>query len=440
MPRRLALFAVALGLRAPGLARESLWLDELSSVSVASMAPRDLLHHLTTLDVHPPLYFALLSAWLRLFGTSELAARSLSLLAGMLAVLGLCHLARTLLPPREAFAVLALAATSPFAVYYAREARSYSLVLALTALSLTLLVRALRSPTLARWGAFVVAATALSYTHVFGLLTVGGSALGLVALRHDRRSLAKAMAAYTVVAAAYLPWASTLASQVTRVERAFWIDAPDARAWLIGWLYDGPFAVAYVLLGLWCFARGARSLARELPRAESLALGGVLVANTALPLVVSLVSRPIFLAKYAIGALGVGLVVAARGASDGRVLLVLCALGCADAVRDSHLVQHRADWRSLAAFATELERRGEIAVLAHPLERHLAVYTGGRPVARYVAVGQLPAWQRAHPGGLWLLEVHPARTDPTVARVLGPSWREREVRDWFRARAVRWGP
>ena len=440
MPRRLALLAVALGLRAPGLARESLWLDELSSVSVAVMAPRDLLHHLTTLDVHPPLYFALLGAWLRLFGTSELAARSLSLVAGMLAVAGISHLARALLPPREALAAAALAATSPFAVYYAREARSYSLTLALTALAVTLLVRALRSPTPGRWGAFVVAATALAYTHVFGLLTIAGSTLGLIALRRDRRSLAKALAAYAVVAVAYLPWASTLASQVTRVERSFWIDAPDARAWLLGWLYDGPFAVAYVLLGLWCFGRGARALARELPRAESLALGGVMVANTALPLAVSLLSQPIFLAKYAIGALGVGLVVAARGASNGRVLVALCALGCADAVRDSHRVQHRADWRSLAAFATELERRGETPVLPHPLERHLAVYTGGRPVARYVAASELPAWQRAHPRGLWLLEVHPARTDPAVARAMGPTWRVREVREWFRARAVRWGP
>ena len=63
-------------------ARSPLWLDEANTVSIAGLPVSripDALRH----DGAPPLYYLLLHGWIRLFGTSDLAVRSLG---GIIAV------------------------------------------------------------------------------------------------------------------------------------------------------------------------------------------------------------------------------------------------------------------------------------------------------------------------------------------------------------------
>ena len=130
----LPILLLGLGLRLYRLDAQSLWNDEGSSVAVAQ---RDLvtIARDAARDIHPPLYYWLLSGWLRLVGTGEAAVRSLSALLGLVLV-ALTYALGSLLAGRWAGLVAALlAATNPFQVYYSQETRMYMLLAVLSALA-----------------------------------------------------------------------------------------------------------------------------------------------------------------------------------------------------------------------------------------------------------------------------------------------------------------
>ena len=63
----------------------ALWLDEALSVNIATL-PLGAIGEALRQDGHPPLYYVLLHLWTEVFGTGDVAVRSLS---GVLAVLTL---------------------------------------------------------------------------------------------------------------------------------------------------------------------------------------------------------------------------------------------------------------------------------------------------------------------------------------------------------------
>src|SRR5215510_7346293 len=89
--------------------------DEVWSVKTASL-PSGLLLTALKADVHPPLYFQILSGWIRLFGIGERAVRGLSALFYLLAILTLFQLGRELYGNRLALICAALYACSPLAI------------------------------------------------------------------------------------------------------------------------------------------------------------------------------------------------------------------------------------------------------------------------------------------------------------------------------------
>lgn len=147
---------------------QSLWNDEGSSVALAQ---RDLvtIARDAANDIHPPLYYWLLSGWVRLLGTSEAAVRSLSVLTGVsLVALGFA-LGRLLAGRWAGLASALLVAINPFQVYYSQEARMYALLAVLSALAFYAALRwaaANLGRTSRPWAVlYVVAAAAGLYTH-----------------------------------------------------------------------------------------------------------------------------------------------------------------------------------------------------------------------------------------------------------------------------------
>src|SRR4030095_12017702 len=114
--------------------------DEVWSVKTASLPYGSLLTALKA-DVHPPLYFEILSRWIRMFGIGEQAVRSLSALFYLLAILTLYHLGRDLYGSRLALICAALYPCSPLAILSAQFARMYALLSLLSILSTWLYVR-----------------------------------------------------------------------------------------------------------------------------------------------------------------------------------------------------------------------------------------------------------------------------------------------------------
>jgi hypothetical protein len=121
------LCVLAFALRAFRLDFQSLWYDEAYSLRLAEM-PVGQMIPTTAADIHPPLYYLLLKAWLPFAGTSEFALRFPSLVLGVTAVPVVFVLARRLFGGRTALFTALLAAASPFYVHYGQETRMYTLM------------------------------------------------------------------------------------------------------------------------------------------------------------------------------------------------------------------------------------------------------------------------------------------------------------------------
>jgi hypothetical protein len=80
-------------------------------------------------EAHPPLYFLLLYVWTLAFGTSDIVLRLFSIVCSLACMPFVASIARRLGGNRAVFPSCALFAFSPWTIYFATEARMYSLLL-----------------------------------------------------------------------------------------------------------------------------------------------------------------------------------------------------------------------------------------------------------------------------------------------------------------------
>lgn len=199
--------------RAAGMA---LWLDEGISVGVASHPLRSIPSVLLR-DGSPPLYYLLLHWWTSLFGSSDSASHTLSLLFAVALVPAAFWSGRTLFGRRTGWTFALLVALNPFLAYYATETRMYSLAALLGLLSTATFLHAFVFGRRRYLPAFVVCQALLMYAHNWGILVgvgLGAAAVACFFLVPDRRRVVvDAALAFGAVAVLYLPWLPSLAYQ-----------------------------------------------------------------------------------------------------------------------------------------------------------------------------------------------------------------------------------
>jgi mannosyltransferase len=221
---------LALSLRFYRLDGQSLWADEGNSAALAARnlttITRDAAH-----DIHPPLYYYLLHFWVRIFGNSEVALRSLSALMGSALVLMTYLLGQELFNRRVALIASFLAAISSFQIYYSQETRMYIPAALWAALAVYFFLKWMRSrggldikPEMPADGArnrvasllfaalYVLFTTAALYTHYFSftipLVTNLAYGLGMIAYERWRRPKAVVgwAVAQLIMVGLYYPW------------------------------------------------------------------------------------------------------------------------------------------------------------------------------------------------------------------------------------------
>lgn len=208
--------ALALALRLWGLNGESIWLDEATSVFLAKMSLARMVDW-TAVDIHPPLYFALLHFWLA-FGDGEWQIRLLSVVLGVCSVAALYALARRLFNVWVATGSCLLLATSPLHVWYSQEARMYSMLAFLGLMTAYLMVRALLDRRRLAAILYTLCAVFMVYTHYYAFfILLAEIAFALYLLWHgdiDRRTLIAWLGLQVVIAVAFLPWLPIAVQQV----------------------------------------------------------------------------------------------------------------------------------------------------------------------------------------------------------------------------------
>lgn len=203
---------------------QSLWMDEAYSVFVAGHSPGDIF----TLQVHdssPPLYYLMLHLWVKLWGYSEFAVRSLSVIAGIAMIPATAELARRIFRDVAPFRHVPLlaaffVAVSPVQIYFSQETRMYT-ISGLLALVAVLGFLNARAGSRSGW-VFIPAMAALNWLHNYGWFIWG--ALILWSLFRSR----KLWIHHGLIAVLSVPWLVSALMQAGANTTA-WIPRP-------GWL------------------------------------------------------------------------------------------------------------------------------------------------------------------------------------------------------------
>lgn len=220
---------------------EPLWYDETFSVLVARL-PLDRLIAATAGDVHPPLYYLLLKAWLAVWPSApvELWARALSLLLSLVALRlwWLILWGMDAIPERNKCIAFMVACFTPGLLWFAVEARMYALLSLFVLAAWLCFVR--ERPILA--GLFL-GLGALS--HNVGLLYAIAVAAIFIAYRRARVAFWMVTAAAGMALLVYTPWAAVTIRQIQQTGAGYWVWLPT------------PGTAAYMLFQATAYTRTA---------------------------------------------------------------------------------------------------------------------------------------------------------------------------------------
>ncbi len=163
------------------LGQQSFWLDEAVTGRLMRLGFGAMVRAIPQSESTPPAYYVLAWVWTRVFGVSEVGLRSLSAVLGVLTI-GLLYAAGArLLDRRAGIVAAALGSFAPLMIWYSQEARSYALVVAVSAAGLWAFAVALEPGAGRRslWAWAAAGAVALA-THYFAVFLVGPELCWLV--------------------------------------------------------------------------------------------------------------------------------------------------------------------------------------------------------------------------------------------------------------------
>ena len=208
------LLLIGFALGALKLNADSLWLDELYSLSNMGVFDRpynlpEVIDSLTEFSPnHVPLYFFLGAGWAGFVGWSQLPMRYLSLLFGILFVAWTYRFAADALNRSTAIMASLLLTTSGFVLLYFHEIRMYTLLLLLTAIHAWLYWRLSTRDSAKRgeWLLLVVTASSLLYTHIFSVFFFAGLALQHLIFAKQLKHWLRIVLAWGISALTLLPY------------------------------------------------------------------------------------------------------------------------------------------------------------------------------------------------------------------------------------------
>src|SRR5947209_9433645 len=140
----IAAVAVAVVIRILTIDNQSIWTDEALTGYETRLPFGAMLHTVINFETTPPLYFVLIWAWAKVFGTGAVALRVFSSICGVALVPVAYACGREIVSRWAGVLAAAFVAVNPLMVWYSQEARSYMLLALLTAIGFIWFMRAHR--------------------------------------------------------------------------------------------------------------------------------------------------------------------------------------------------------------------------------------------------------------------------------------------------------
>lgn len=291
---------------------QSFWRDEAFSYLLAQQSIWQILIS-TAKDFSPPLHYLLLHFWMMIFGTSEIALRSVSLIFFYATIYVVDHLLVDVLKIKSKwrYAYLLLFAINPFLIYFAAEARTYSM-------SVFLVTASWYGYLSGKKKLHIIASSLSLYTHYFTILAL----ISQFIYHYIQKKRAYSVRSFAWIALLFSPWAIFTIIFHGSSDGSFWITEPSLNTI---WLTPGIILTGFEnslrlystpLIGLTLIAYGAifialKNLSNENGEKET---SKYLLLWALLPAVVALMAssiKPVYLPRYFIfSAVGLSLLLA----------------------------------------------------------------------------------------------------------------------------------
>lgn len=225
----LAIFLTITLVNAP---RAAIWFDEAFSVYIAQFSFWDIARY-TAADVHPPVYYWLLKIWSSLFGTTELAYRSLSVLFGAATIVVSFLLTRKLFGRQAAWLTALFLSLSPMLIRYSDEARMYTIAALIVMGATYLLVRAKETNSRKLWAGYGILVSIGMWTNYFtALVWIAHWVWWAMQKWTKENTFAQNLKAtfskewflsYVLAVVLFAPWLVVMVRQLGVAQSGFWI-------------------------------------------------------------------------------------------------------------------------------------------------------------------------------------------------------------------------
>lgn len=199
----------------------SLWGDEAFSAILSTKSIPEIISTIIR-DTSPPLYNITEHLWFNVFGTSEVAIRSLSFLYFVIAVFFVFKIGFFLWDKKTGAIAAALTFFNPFFFIYAFEGRMYSILAATVCASMYFFVSK-------KQVGYIITTTLALYSHHFAIFAIFVQFLWFLYefLVGNRKTAITMLKSFFVVGLLYSPWIIPLYNQTKMVTGGFWLGKPD---------------------------------------------------------------------------------------------------------------------------------------------------------------------------------------------------------------------
>jgi len=328
----------------------SLWGDEAWAATLA-VKPYLKIIQIVARDTSPPLYYLCLHTWMKIFGTSEIAIRSLSFLFFLGTVLTVFFIGKHLWDKKTGFFAALLTLTNPFLFIYGFEGRMYALLLLTSTLSVYFFLKKNRL-------AFILATTAALYSHHFSIFVIFWEGLWTLGKNWGKpaKEVIKSLTDFFIIGLLYLPWLYPLYYQTSLVGSGFWLGKPipytlweTTRKFLIGtgegnWQQFALWAiVAVLILRRWWE-----------DKKNSVFLVGWFFTPLIITFLISQFFQPIFFDRYMLMAIPASSLLFASVRRKPSLVFILTIVLCLTAINYKYLFHPvKRPFRELASFVKE---------------------------------------------------------------------------------------
>lgn len=217
----IAITTLGFFLRLHNLGGASLWFDELWTVNKLKFSTIQMIESVSV-TAATPLYYLLLKPWVRVFGYSEFSLRFPSLIFSTLSIILIYKLSKELFGSKVGIYSALFLSVSPYSIYYAQEAKWYSLFWCLGILSFLYFLRYVKDPKSHSLLPYVIFTTASIYTMYVGLLFIATQNL-LFFLFFKIKQSKKWLLAQLTLFLVYIPWMGVFLSTFYHRRGIKWI-------------------------------------------------------------------------------------------------------------------------------------------------------------------------------------------------------------------------